>query len=123
MNLINLRIEFCAIINDYSMLASTNFDIDWLEKQRKQHNGIRGGMCFEATSPIEQTTKLDVVINQLACDARIKEPKASAENCTRKERISNFYPKHPKRVKRCSMSLYGNRTGYGADSLHKDLWE
>lgn len=105
------------------MLASANFDIDWLEKQRRLHNGIRDDMCFEAPSPIEQTIKLDVATSQLACDARIKEPKASAENYTRKERTSKFYPKHPKRVKRCSMSLYGNRTGYGADSLHKDMWE
>ena len=105
------------------MAASTNYEIEWLEKQRKSRDGIRDDRCFEVTSPIEQTTKLDVVLNQLACDARINQPKASAENCPRKERISNFYPKHPKRVKRCSMSLYGNRTGYGADSLHKDLWE
>ena len=105
------------------MVASTDFEIDWLENHRKQHGGIRDDMCFEVTSPIEQAANLDVVINQLACKGRIKEPKASAENCPRKERISNFYPKHPKRVKRCSMSLYGNRTGYGADSLHKDLWE
>ena len=105
------------------MVASTDFEIDWLENHRKQHGGIRDDMCFEVTSPIERAANLDVVMNQLACKARIKEPKASAENCPRKERISNFYPKHPKRVKRCSMSLYGNRTGYGADSLHKDLWE
>ena len=105
------------------MVASTNFEIDWLEKQRKQRDAIRDDMCFEVTSPIERTAKLDVIINRMACDAGIKEPKISAENCQRKERTSNFYPKHPKRVKRCSMSLYGNRTGYGADSLHKDLWE
>ena len=105
------------------MVASTNFETNWLEKQRKQRDGIQNDRCFEVTSPIERTAKLDVVINRLVCDAGIKEPKISAENCQRKERISNFYPKHPKRVKRCSMSLYGNRTGYGADSLHKDLWE
>ena len=105
------------------MVASTNFEIDWIENNRKQHGGIQDDMCFEVTSPIEQSANLEVVINQLACEARIKDPNASAENCPRKERISNFYPKHPKRVKRCSMSLYGNRTGYGADSLHKDLWE
>ena len=105
------------------MVASTNFEIDLLEKQTKQHDGIRDDMCFEVTSPIERTAKLDIAINQLACDAGIKEAEASAEKCPRKERISNFYPKHHKRVKRCSMSLYGNRTGYGAESLHKDLWE
>jgi len=105
------------------MVASTNFEIEWLRKHKKQHGGIRYDMCFGMISPIEQAANLDVVIDQTACEARIKEPKSSAENCPRKERISNFYPKHPKRVKRCSMSLYGNRTGYGADSLHKDLWE
>ena len=78
------------------MVASTNYEIEWLEKQRKSRDGIRNDRCFEETSPIEQTTKLDVVPNQLASDARIKEQKASAKNCPRKERISNFYPKHPK---------------------------
>ena len=29
----------------------------------------------------------------------------------------------PKRIKRCSISLYGNRPSYGLQTLHKDLWE
>ena len=73
------------------MVASTNFEIEWLEKHRKQHGGIRDDMRFEMISPIEQAANLGVVIDQTACEARIKEPKASAENCPRKERISYFY--------------------------------
>ena len=29
----------------------------------------------------------------------------------------------PKRIKRCSISLYGNRPSYGIQTLHRDLWE
>ena len=37
---------------------------------------------------------------------------------------SNPNPRvYPKRIKRCTMSLYGNRPGYGVQSLHRDLWE
>ena len=29
----------------------------------------------------------------------------------------------PRRLKKCSVSLYGNRTWHGVQTLHRDIWE
>ena len=41
----------------------------------------------------------------------------------KKNNKPKVFPKHPKQIKRCTLSLYGNRPSYGIQTLHTDLWE
>ena len=50
-------------------------------------------------------------------------PPKENNGINRNPNTTKVYPKHRKRIKRCSLSLYGNRPSYGIQTLHRDLWE
>ena len=88
-----------------------------------EQNRIRG---VALTTPLinskdgDQETHVDRENN----DSKVGSgPPKENDGINRNPNTTKLYPKHRKRIKRCSLSLYGNRPSYGIQTLHRDLWE
>ena len=77
-------------------------------------------------TPCENTTIGDEEILEDSVSISTKnEANLSNDNKGSNEKSNDVkeYPTYRRRIKRGTISLYGNRPSYGFPNLHRDLWE
>ena len=90
------------------------------ENEEDRIRGVALSTPFINSTNGDVETPVDRDNNDSNVDSR---PPKENNGINRNPNTTKVYPKHRKRIKRCSLSLYGNRPSYGIQTLHRDLWE
>jgi hypothetical protein len=119
-----------GVYHNVFFLSTTAYMITYFRSENSRYltdKSLTEDVCNRSFGTHSQLTasniRTQVLVVEETQDARNDALSSRTGRNEKKNNKPKVVPKHPKQIKRCTMSLYGNRPSYGIQTLHTDLWE